>query len=69
VTGAAKDWAWEAHQLAVDRAYKKADGSALPKSGHPDLDQDYVQRAKETVATQLQRGGGRLAKVVNEAVR
>ncbi|HVX14407.1 MAG TPA: S1/P1 nuclease [Pirellulales bacterium] len=64
--GEPKDWAWEAHQLAVGQAYTDGDGNPLPKD-HVKLDDEYVHTRKLVVRQQLQRAGVRLANVLNEA--
>lgn len=40
----------------------------LPKTGHPNLDEEYVKLNKAVVAGQLKKGGIRLAKVLNDAL-
>src|SRR5262245_1395186 len=43
--GEPKDWAEEAHAIAVNDAYQ-ANGKELPRTGHPDLDRAYVDRCQ-----------------------
>lgn len=64
--GSPQDWAWEAHRLAVDKAYIDGEGSALP-ADEVDLDQEYIQTRKAIVREQLQRAGIRLANALNNA--
>jgi hypothetical protein len=44
------------------------DGTPLPKTGHPNLDENYVKKNKVVVAEQLKKGGIRLARVLNDAL-
>lgn len=55
------DWAWQAHQAAVDVAY------ALP----PDLElgEEYYRRSIPTVERQLALAGIRLARLLNETLQ
>jgi hypothetical protein len=62
-----RDWAWETHRVAVQSAYRDADGRELPASGTVILDRDYVRKNKEVVREQLRKAGIRLAKVLNDA--
>jgi hypothetical protein len=66
IAGAPKDWGWEAHQLAVQSAYLAANNSELPATGIVDIDAAYVAKATPVVKRQLQRGGVRLARVLND---
>jgi hypothetical protein len=66
--GTPKDWALESHKLAETAAYCDSKGKPLPKMGEPDLDQPYVDRGTKTVSEQLQKGGVRLAALLNEAL-
>jgi len=60
--GTPLDWANESHQIAVDSAY-----AGVPADGPPPkLDIKYVQRNEPIIEEQLQKGGVRLAMVLNE---
>jgi hypothetical protein len=65
--GTPVDWANEAHAVAQRCAYRDAKGDPLPTKGQPNLDEAYVDRGVEQVTLQLQKGGVRLAKVLNDA--
>jgi hypothetical protein len=67
--GTPEDWLNEAHQAAVDFAYRKADKTELPKAGVVELDRPYADRCKPVVEEQLRKAGVRLAAVLNEAFR
>lgn len=59
--GAVKDWANESHDVAVKVVY-----AGVPARGPvPKLDQAYVDRATAAVDEQLEKGGVRLAVVLN----
>ena len=59
--GTITDWANESHELAVRVVY-----AGVPADGKPPrLDKAYVDRATETINTQLERGGIRLASELN----
>jgi hypothetical protein len=61
--GTPVDWANESHDLAVTVAYK-----GVPVDGPPPkLDQKYLDAAGLVIDQQLQRGGVRLARILNEA--
>jgi hypothetical protein len=67
--GSAKDWAWESHEVCVARVYKFTDGKELPKRDEPAVvltDENYVKANVPYVREQLQKGGVRLAAVLNE---
>lgn len=56
------DWANQSHDVAVKVVY-----AGVPADGPPPrLDEKYVARAKPAVAEQLQRGGIRLASILNK---
>ena len=61
-------WAWESHQLAVDKAYKDSTGAFFPMT-QADVDDDYLNDRKLVAELQLKRGGIRLAKVLNDAFK
>lgn len=62
--GTAEDWANESHRVAVEQVYK-----GVPADGDPPkLDAEYVRRAEPVVEEQLQRGGVRLATILNRAL-
>ena len=60
--GTPTDWANESHQVAVDSVYKNVPAGGPP----PKLDQKYVDAAGAVIDQQLQRGGVRLATVLND---
>jgi len=60
-TGTAEDWANESHAVAVSVVY----ASVQAKGPIPKLDDEYVARAEQSVDEQLERGGVRLAAVLN----
>jgi len=57
--GAVEDWVWESHDVARDTAYKNLTVN---------LAGDYQQAAEPVLRLQLQRGGARLARLINEAL-
>lgn len=59
--GTPEDWANESHAVAVDVVYKGVPADGPP----PKLDQKYVDAAGAIVDLQLQRGGVRLAAILN----
>jgi nuclease S1 len=59
--GEPTDWAWEAHQAAIDVAY------ALPEDLN--LGDSYFQHSSITVDRQLALAGVRLARLLNEALK
>jgi nuclease S1 len=67
--GTTKDWAMESYKLACTVSYRRPDGTMLPITGRPDLDEAYVEQAKPVVVSQLKKAGIRLANVLNEALR
>jgi hypothetical protein len=66
--GTIKEWAIESHQLAVKFAYRAGSEKELADSGTVNLDKEYVDQAVPVVAKQLQKGGIRLAAVLNDAL-
>jgi hypothetical protein len=70
--GTTDDWAWESHKLAVEKAYKKADGvTPVPKAGEGvfTLEPKYVTDNAVVVRGQLKKAGIRLAAVLNDAFK
>jgi hypothetical protein len=61
--GTPTDWANEAHLLARTAAYSGVQADGPP----PKLDQDYVNRNGVVIEQQLERGGVRLALLLNRA--
>lgn len=59
-----EEWAMESHALAVAHAYKGIPVDQ-PVGMNPKLDQEYVDQAKIVVEAQLERGGVRLADIIN----
>jgi hypothetical protein len=60
--GTPVDWANESHALAVSVVY-----AGVPTDGPPPkLGVDYVKRGEDTVNQQLEKGGVRLATILNE---
>jgi hypothetical protein len=82
VSGTPNDWAWQAHEIALKDVYYKlhipVEGAVFPaKCGeapgeitefHPQVDGLYIDSMKPIVRLQLERGGLRLAKVLNESL-
>lgn len=66
IEGTPEDWANESHKLAISVAYK--DISEVP-SPLPKIDQDYIDRAGPVIEQQLERGGVRLANILNEVFK
>jgi len=68
--GTPEEWALQAHKAAQDVAY-----GALPKDAggafveRPRLGAVYLRKARPVIDDQLTKGGVRLAKVLNEALR
>jgi len=60
--GSVVDWANESHAVAVNVAYKGVPADGRP----PNLDQAYVDRASDAIDQQLERGGIRLAMLLNK---
>jgi hypothetical protein len=67
-TGTPKEWALESHKLAETAAYTDSNDKPLPTMGVPNLDDAYVKRGTKVVEEQLQKGGVRLAAILNEAL-
>ena len=67
--GTTKKWAMESYHLARTVAYTRTDGTMLPTTGTPNLNQAYVDQAKPVVVSQIKKAGIRLAKVLNEALK
>ncbi len=65
-TGTPETWANEAHKIAHDSVY---DGVPPTTSPPQKLDQAYVDRSIPIINTQLQKGGVRLARILNQAFR
>jgi hypothetical protein len=64
--GTPESWAVEAHKVAHDSVY---DGVPPTTSPPQKLDQAYVDRSIPIVNMQLQKGGVRLARILNQAFR
>jgi hypothetical protein len=62
--GTPEVWANESHQAAVETAYRDVPADGPP----PTLSKRYIDRAQPVVAEQLERGGVRLALVLNKAL-
>lgn len=60
VEGDVEQWANESHELAKEYAY------GLPSGKTPRLEQDYVDDGQRIVDLQLEKGGVRLAKILND---
>jgi len=60
--GTPVDWANESHYLAVSSAYKDVPAYGPP----PKLNQAYVDASGKVIDLQLQRGGVRLAAILND---
>ena len=63
--GTPTDWANESHQVAIDSVYNGVAVDGPP----PKLDQKYVDAAGPVIDQQLQRGGVRLASILNQMFR
>lgn len=63
--GTPLDWANESHQLAREKGYT-LNGKTLPVNQVVDLDEAYINAARDVVVQQLQKAGIRLAKVLND---
>jgi hypothetical protein len=63
-TGNAVTWASEGRAVAAKVVY-----AGVPAGKVPRLSEEYLQAARPAVDEQLQRGGVRLAMVLNEALR
>lgn len=59
--GSLDDWAWEAHGISRDVAYRD-----LPDGNPVVLGEAYARRAAPAIELQLQRAGVRLARLLNE---
>ena len=66
--GEVKDWVLESYQLAKTAAYKGIPAQPAAGAAH-ELGQEYMDASANIVKTQLQKGGTRLAKVLNAAFR
>lgn len=66
--GTPEEWATESFQIAKKSAYV-LDGEMMPKTGSPDLDDEYVKRNKKHVENQLLSGGLRLAQLLNDSFK
>lgn len=68
-TGSAKDWAKEAHHLAITSAYARLTGFS-PHSGKQEFiaKDDYAANAKAVAVQQIGRAGVRLAKILNDTL-
>lgn len=63
-SGTPEDWANESHKLAIDVAYKDVPADGPP----PRLDQKYLDRAGDCIDVQFERGGVRLAMILNQTI-
>lgn len=61
--GTVEDWANESHAVAVNVAYKGVPADGRP----PKLNEAYVDRAGDVIDHQLEKGGIRLATLLNKA--
>jgi hypothetical protein len=61
--GSVEDWAWEAHSISRDVAYRN-----LPAGDPAVLGEDYARAVAPVIERQLQRGGVRLARLLNEVL-
>lgn len=61
--GGPADWVWDAHAISRDVAYAN-----LPAGRPAVLDETYLLKAKPAIETQIQRGGVRLALMLNNAL-
>jgi hypothetical protein len=64
-----KEWAWESHRITVERVYRFTDGTPLPKIDATPADlteENYIKANRPIVPEQLNKGGVRLAKVLND---
>jgi hypothetical protein len=61
-TGTPEDWANESHAVAVKVAYARVPADGPP----PKLDQAYVDKAADVIDAQLEKGGVRLAALLNK---
>lgn len=59
--GTPTDWANESHAVAIASVYKDVPADGPP----PKLDQKYVDASGAVIDLQLQRGGVRLATILN----
>lgn len=80
--GTVNNWAWQSHEIALKNVYHKLhvpiEGPIFPPSCseapaeisdfHPRIDGLYIDSMKPIVRLQLERGGLRLAKVLNESL-
>ena len=69
--GDAKAWAWDAHVLAMEKGYKDSQGKVFSadKNTPAQIDDAYLNDRKVIVEGQLQRGGIRLAMILNDAFK
>ena len=61
--GTPENWVNESHQVAVDVVYKGVPADGPP----PKLDAAYIHRAEPIIEQQLERGGVRLAEILNRS--
>ena len=59
--GEVKDWAMESHAVAVDKVY-----GGVPVDGVFQMDKAYIEKCKPAIDQQFQRGGVRLAAILNK---
>jgi hypothetical protein len=70
--GSVEDWANDGHQVAIEVTYGKL--PVKPVAGAQNappiaLDAAYEEAAKPAIRTQLEKGGDRLAKVLNDTLK
>jgi hypothetical protein len=61
--GEAADWVWDSHAVSRDVVY-----AGLPAARPVPISEEYWQKAMPLIRLQLERGGVRLAKVLNDAL-
>ncbi|WP_168219347.1 S1/P1 nuclease [Limnoglobus roseus] len=65
-----KDWMLESYELARTSAYRVTpNGEFLATTGTVNLGSDYVKANAKVAGSQLRKGGVRLAKVLNDALK
>jgi hypothetical protein len=78
--GNQNDWTWESHLLAIKDIYQRLhipveppervagcqDAPAAITGFHPTTDADYIEEMKPVVRMQLEKGGLRLSRLLNE---
>jgi hypothetical protein len=64
--GTPADWAWETFGIAHDAIYSEFDPGAIEAPGIPLPRDYYAPKMRTTVDTQLEKGGIRLAQILND---